>query len=71
MYLQLIGGVVLFFVLICITLCSLWFCNHHDEGKRADCFALIVFRMSCYCKCPSALLHGAVDWSAACDCGIS
>ena len=27
--------------------------------------------MSCYCKCPVALPHGAVGWSAVCDCGIS
>ena len=27
--------------------------------------------MYCYCKCSLALLHGAVGWSAVCDCGIS
>ena len=26
--------------------------------------------MSCYCKCPVALHHGAAGWSAVCDCGI-
>ena len=38
---------------------------------RAGCFALILFGwMSCYCKCPLALPHGAVAWSEVCDCGI-
>ena len=27
--------------------------------------------MYCYYKCSVALLHGAVGWSAVCDCGIS
>ena len=27
--------------------------------------------MSCYCKCSLALPHGAMGWSAVCDCGIS
>ena len=31
----------------------------------------VVFWMSCYGKCPVALLKGAVGWSAVCDCGIS
>ena len=64
---------------ICVVLCFgmhyfmffIGFCNHLDEEERADCFAFIIFRMSCYCKCPVALLHGAVNWSVACDCGIS
>ena len=33
--------------------------------------ALIVFLMSCDCMGSVALLHGALDWSAVCDCGIS
>ena len=40
-------------------------------GKRAGCFALTVFRMSCDSQCSVALPHGAVAWSAVCDCGIS
>ena len=39
--------------------------------KEPGCFTFIVFLMSCYCKCPVALPHGAVGWSAVCDCGIS
>ena len=34
-------------------------------------FAFSVVRMSCYCKCPVALPHGAVGLSAVCDCSIS
>ena len=32
---------------------------------------LIVLRISCCCKCSVTLPHGAVGWSALCDCGIS
>ena len=46
-------------------------CNHIDEEERAGCFAFIVFRMSCYCKCTVALPYDAVGWSAVCDCCIS
>ena len=41
------------------------------RGGGSWCFALLVFRMSHYCKCSVAFLHGAVGWSAVCDCGIS
>ena len=37
---------------------------------RAGCFALIVFMMSCFCKCPVALPHGTLGLSAVYDCGI-
>ena len=30
---------------------------------------LFVFWMSCYCKCPRALPHGAIGWSAVCRWG--
>ena len=39
--------------------------------KNVCCFAFIVFSMSCYCKCPVALPHGTVGWSAVCECRIS
>ena len=42
-----------------------------EEEERAGCFAFIVLRMACYCKCSTTLPRGAVDWSAVCDCGIS
>ena len=45
--------------------------NHLAEEERAGCFSLAVFPMSCYSKCSVALPHGAVGWSAVCDCGIS
>ena len=38
--------------------------------ERADCFILIVFLLSCDCKCSVYLPHGVVGWSAVCDCGI-
>ena len=41
-------------------------------GKRKlDAFPLIVFLMSCDCKCSEALPHGTVGWSSLCECGIS
>ena len=60
-----------FFVLVCITLCPFWFCNHLEEEERAGCFAFDVLRMSCYCICSVALPYGAVGWSAVCDYDIS
>ena len=39
--------------------------------RESCCFAFIVLRMSCYCKSFVTLPHGAVGWSALCDCGIS
>ena len=41
------------------------------KRERAGCFAFIVLRMSCYCKWSVTPPHGAVVWSAVCDCGIS
>ena len=35
-------------------------CNHLEEEERAGCFAFIVLRMSCYCKCSVNLL--VVPW---------
>ena len=40
-----------------------------EEKEKSECFAIIVLQM--YCKCAVALSHGAVGWSAVCDCGIS
>ena len=62
---------MLVFVLVCVTLCLLQFCNYLDKEERAGCFAFIVFWMYYHCKCPVALPHGAVGGSAVCDCGIS
>ena len=63
---------------LCVGLCfgvdnlmSFLFCNHLDEEKKAGCFAFIVFWVSCYCICHLAHPHGAMGWSAFCDCGIS
>ena len=48
-----------------------FFYNHLDEEEGAGCFALIVFLMSCVCKCSVVLSHCAVGWSAMCNCDIS
>ena len=50
---------------------SVQFCNHLDVEERAGCFALTVFRMFCDSQCFVALPHGALGWSAVCNCGIS
>ena len=42
-----------------------------DEEVIAGCFAFIVFRMSCFYKCPVAFPHSTMGWSTVCDCGIS
>ena len=31
----------------------------------------VALRMFCYCKCSVAFPHGAMGWSAVCDCGVS
>ena len=63
------GSLSLFY---CAYLCVISsFYDHLEEKKRAGCFAFIVLRMSCYCKCSLTLPHGAVGWCAVCDCGIS
>ena len=65
------GSSVFVFVLLCITLCPFYFCNHLEEEKRTGCFAIIVLQMYYYCKCSVALPQGALGWSAVCNCGIS
>ena len=65
------GSSVFVFVLLCITLCPFSFCNHLEEEEKAGYLAIIVLQMYCYYICPVALPHGAVGWSAVCDCGIS
>ena len=45
------------FVLLCITLCPFWFCNHLEEEEKAGCF-VIVLQMYCYYKCSVAIPHG-------------
>ena len=58
------GGSVLVFVLLCISLCSFYFCQHLDKEENDSCFALIAFLMPCDCKCSVALHHDAVGLSA-------
>ena len=47
------------------------FAKHLEEEEKAGCFAFIALQISCYCRCSVALYHGALGWSALCDCGIS
>ena len=65
------GSSVFVFVLLCITLRPFYFYIHLEEEEKAGCFAIIVLQMYSYYICPVALPHGAVGWSAVCDCGIS
>ena len=53
------------------TLCPSSFVTILMGKERAACVTLIVFLVSCDCKCSVSLLHGAVGWSAVCDCGNS
>ena len=61
----------MFCVLVCITFCPFYFCNHLEEEERTGCFAFIVLRMFCYCTCSVTPPHIAVGWSTVCDCGVS
>ena len=70
MFFQLFVGVLclslFWYLLLCVhTSVSL------EEEERANCFAFINLHMSFYFKCSVALPHGAVGWSAVCDCGTS
>ena len=49
-----------------LSLCPFYFCNHLDEEERDGCSAIIIFRMSFYCKLPVAFPHVAVGGSAVC-----
>ena len=55
---------MLVFVLLCISLCSFYFCQHLDEEENDSCFALIVVLMSRDCKCSVAPSQDAVGLSA-------
>ena len=72
MYFPLIVGVLCLFLFWYALLCVLSSSEIILMGMREMVgFAFILLPMSCYCKCPMALPHGAVGWSAVCDCGIS
>ena len=53
------------FVLLYITLCPFYFCNHLEEEEKAGTLLLLPYR------CSVALPRGAVGWSAVCNCCIS
>ena len=58
----------LFLIMLCNNLCPFLFCNHPNGEERPGYYTFIVFLMSCDRYCFVALLHGAVGWSARCDC---
>ena len=58
------GVLCLVLVLLCITKCSLSFCNYLDKEESAGCLTLIVFLMSCDSQCSVGLPQGVVGWSA-------
>ena len=64
MYFSLLVGV------LCLSLfCYALLCVHYSfaiilERKRK----LVALLVLSYCKCPLALPHDAVGWSAVCDC---
>ena len=60
-------------VLLFCTLCPSCFAiiSMGKREIRAGCFSLTVFLMSCDSQCSVALSHGAICWSAMCDCSIS
>ena len=64
-------GILHLSVFSCALLCVLSSFAIILKRKRACCFAFIVLRVSCYCKCSVNLPHGAVGWSVVCECGIS
>ena len=56
------------FVLLCITLCPFWFCNHLEEEERTGCFVVVVF-----CLTDVLLLYMFCDSSSWCRgliCGV-
>ena len=57
-------------VLLCITLCPFYFCNHLKEEEKVGSFDSIVLQMNCYYKCYVALPRGAWGWSAVCEYDI-
>ena len=55
------------FVILCVNFSLI---NHLEEEEKAGCFAIVVLQMYCYYKYSVVLPHGAMGWSAVCDCGI-
>ena len=68
----------MFVGVLCLSLfCYALLCDHSScaiilkSKRKLVVFAIIVLQMYCYCKCSVALPHGAMGWSAVCDCRIS
>ena len=68
-----------FFVgVLCLYLfCYALLCMHSSfaiilkRKRKLVALLLLSYRMRCNYKCSVALPHGAVGWSAVCDCSIS
>ena len=57
---------------VCLCFCyALLYVHSIEEEEKAGCFAITFLKMYCYYKCSVALPHGAVGWSAVCDCCVS
>ena len=67
MYIPLFVG-VLCLSLFCYTLLCVQSSFAIIVKRKRKLVALLL--MYCYYKCSVALPHGAVGWSAVCDCGI-
>ena len=65
----LVMGTLRLSLFCCALLCVFVVLQSSKRGRV--CFPFIALRMSCYCICSVNLPHGAVGWSAVCDCGIS
>ena len=50
---------------------SILFFNYPEEEEKVGCFAIIVLQMYSFFKCSVTLSHGAVGWSAVCNCCFS
>ena len=68
----------LFVGVLCLDLfCYALLCVHSSvaiilkRNRKLVAFAIIVLQIYCYYKLSVALQHGAVGWSAVCNCGIS
>ena len=59
------GGSVFVFVLLCITMCPFYFCNHLEEVER-ELFALLLMSYRCH-----VTVYGVVGWSSVCYCVFS
>ena len=63
------GALCLVIVMLFSNLCPFSFAITLVGKESASCFTLNAFLMVCDCLCSVALPHGAMGWTAICDCG--